>query len=56
VTIEVHPDASDQELAALRELDLSAPHLRGRTLRWDEASGEWRPVEQGEKPERWDDL
>jgi hypothetical protein len=56
VTIEVHPDATDQELAALRKLDLGAPHLRGRTLRWDELSDEWRPFEQGEKPEGWDDL
>lgn len=48
VTIEVHPDADEQQLAALLALDLTAPHLRGRTLRWDELSAEWGLLAQGE--------
>ena len=44
VTVEFDPDASDQALAALINLDFAAPHLRGLTLRWDETSAGWRPV------------
>lgn len=48
VTIEVHPTVTAHELAALFKLDLTAPHLRGRTLLWDELSEERGPCAQGE--------
>jgi hypothetical protein len=39
------PDLPDDAILAIRDLDVTAPELRGKELVWDEAAGEWRPSE-----------
>ena len=41
--IVVTEDLSDDARLALIDLDVSGPELRGKTLRWDEATSAWRP-------------
>jgi hypothetical protein len=36
----------DEARLALLDLDVTAEGLRGRELRWDAATGEWRPSEE----------
>lgn len=42
-TIVVTEDTPDEARLALLDLDVTAPELRGKELRWDEATGAWRP-------------
>jgi hypothetical protein len=43
--IVVTEDTPDEARLALLDLDVTAPELRGKLLRWDETAGEWRPSE-----------
>lgn len=43
----VTDDLPDEARLALLDLDVTAPELRGKLLRWDEAAGEWRPPQRG---------
>lgn len=45
VTLEVDPAATGEALRALFDVDLAAPALAGRTLRWDEAARAWKPAD-----------
>jgi hypothetical protein len=38
-------DTPDEARLALLDLDVTAPKLRGKELRWDAAAGAWLPVE-----------
>lgn len=42
-TIVVTEDTPDRARLALLDVDVTAPELRGKLLRWDTAAGEWRP-------------
>ncbi|HEY1664248.1 MAG TPA: hypothetical protein VGG54_01025 [Trebonia sp.] len=42
-TIVVTEDTPDEARLALLDLDVTASELRGKELRWDEATGAWRP-------------
>lgn len=44
--IVVTDDLPDEARLALLDLDVTAPELRGKDLRWDTAVGEWRPAER----------
>jgi hypothetical protein len=39
----VTTDLPDDAILAIRDLDVTAPELRGKLLRWDPATGVWRP-------------
>jgi len=41
----VSPDLPDEARLAVLDLDVTAPELRGKELRWDKAAAEWRPSE-----------
>jgi hypothetical protein len=47
-TIVVTDDTPDEARLALLDLDVTAPELRGKLLRWDEAVGAWRPSESAQ--------
>lgn len=42
-TVVITPSTPDEARLALLDLDVTAPELRGREMRWDEIAGEWRP-------------
>lgn len=42
-TLVITADLPDEARLALLDLDVTAPELRGKELRWDSAAGEWRP-------------
>ena len=44
-TVVVTESTPDEARLALLDLDVMAPELRGRELRWDQAAGAWRPSE-----------
>jgi hypothetical protein len=41
----VTPDLPDEARLAVLDLDLTAPELLSKELRWDKATGTWRPSE-----------
>ena len=43
--IVVTEDTPDEARLVLLDLDVTAPELRGRELRWDPATSSWRPTE-----------
>jgi len=49
----VTADLPDEARLALLDLDVTAPELRGKELRWDVAAGEWRPFEALTEYEPW---
>jgi len=42
-TLVITRDTPDEARLELLDLDVTAPELRGKELRWDEEAGEWRP-------------
>lgn len=44
-TVVVTEDLPDEARLALLDLDVTAPELRGKVLRWDAATAVWRPSE-----------
>lgn len=50
----VTSDLPDEARLALLDLDVTAPELRGKELRWDTAEGEWRPFEVLPADEPWE--
>lgn len=42
-TVVITPSTPDEARLALLDVDVTAPELHGKELRWDEATGMWRP-------------
>ena len=44
-TLVITARTPDEARLAVLDLDVTAPELLGKELRWDAAAGEWRPSE-----------